>query len=287
MRSNLQPASLPVSGGLRTNLLQRRIECGDTSAGTRRRSRRSSCSRCSDPQFRKSRQLRLSRLPRAPGNCFEATLRKDELLTILGHPRLTISERLARVRGRFSSSINELLASRPDQAALARAMLLGDRSFVEHDRVVEFQQTGVYHVLVLAGLHVGALTVFFIWAGRRLRLGLMSRTLLTLVSARGLCWHRRGSPADFSRRFDGRDIPVRAFVIPPHGFAQRSRALGAGHPGRAPVGNQRCRAFCFRSRRWASSARLLFPGLRIRASLIFTASSIWRTSVATFRTCRA
>ena len=53
-------------------------------------------------------------------------------------------------------------------------MLLGDRSFVEHDRVAEFQQTGVYHVLVLAGLHVAALTAFFIWAGRRLQLSLIS-----------------------------------------------------------------------------------------------------------------
>ena len=61
-------------------------------------------------------------------------------------------------------------------------MLLGDRSFVDHDRVVEYQQTGVYHVLVLAGLHVGALTAFFIWAGRRLRLALFSRTLLTLIA---------------------------------------------------------------------------------------------------------
>ncbi|MBZ5699861.1 MAG: ComEC family competence protein [Acidobacteriia bacterium] len=115
------------------------------------------------------------------GIVLQATLRKDELLTILGHPRMTISERLARVRGRLLNSINELLASRPEQAALARAMLLGDRSFVERDRVVEYQKTGVYHVLVLAGLHVGALTVFFIWAGRRLHLSLLSRTLLTIV----------------------------------------------------------------------------------------------------------
>ena len=115
------------------------------------------------------------------GIVLQATLRKDELLTILGHPRMTISERLARVRGRLLNSINELLASRPDQAALARAMLLGDRSFVERDRVIEYQQTGVYHVLVLAGLHVGALTAFFIWAGRRFHLPLISRMLLTLI----------------------------------------------------------------------------------------------------------
>jgi competence protein ComEC len=61
-------------------------------------------------------------------------------------------------------------------------MLLGDRSFVERQRVVDFQKTGVYHVLVLAGLHVGALSAFFLWAGRRLRLGLLSRILLTLLA---------------------------------------------------------------------------------------------------------
>jgi outer membrane protein len=69
---------------------------------------------------------------------------------------LTISDRLARARGHLLNSVNDLFASRSDQAALARAMLLGDRSFVDHDRVAQFQETGVYHVLVLAGLHVGA-----------------------------------------------------------------------------------------------------------------------------------
>jgi predicted membrane metal-binding protein len=110
----------------------------------------------------------------------QGTLRNDQLLTVLEHPRLTLSERLARARGQLLRSLNDIFISRPDEAALARAMLLGDRSFVEHDRVVEFQQTGVYHVMLLAGLHVGALTAFFIWAGRRLHLPLLSRTLLTL-----------------------------------------------------------------------------------------------------------
>ena len=111
----------------------------------------------------------------------QGTLRNDRLLTVLDHPRLTISNRLARLRGDFLRSIDDIFASRSEQAALARAMLLGDRSFVERDRVLAFQQTGVYHVLVLAGLHVGALTAFFIWAGRRLRLSLLMRTILTLT----------------------------------------------------------------------------------------------------------
>jgi competence protein ComEC len=112
----------------------------------------------------------------------QGSLRNGQLLTIVSHPRLTLSDQFARLRGRFLRSLTELFASRPDEGALARAMLLGDRSFVERDHVVDFQKTGVYHVLVLAGLHVGALAAFFLWAGRRLRLGLFPRISLTLLA---------------------------------------------------------------------------------------------------------
>ncbi len=115
----------------------------------------------------------------------QGALRNRELLTVTDHPRLTLSERFARVRGRFLRSINELFAARPEEGALARAMLLGDRSFVERDRVIDFQETGVYHVLVLAGLHVGALAAFFLWAGERLRLPRAPRILLTLTALAG------------------------------------------------------------------------------------------------------
>ena len=112
----------------------------------------------------------------------QGALRNGKLLTIVDHPQLTVSDRFARVRGRFLNSLNDLFASRPDEGAIARAMLLGDRSFVERDRVVDFQKTGVYHVLVLAGLHVGVLAAFFLWAGRRLRLGVFPTILLTLLA---------------------------------------------------------------------------------------------------------
>jgi competence protein ComEC len=112
----------------------------------------------------------------------QGSLRNGLLLTIVDHPRLNLFARLARARGRLLTSLNDLFASRPDEGALARAMLLGDRSFVERDRVADFQKTGVYHVLVLAGLHVGALAAFFLWAGRRLRLGLFPRVFLTLFA---------------------------------------------------------------------------------------------------------
>jgi len=112
----------------------------------------------------------------------QGALRDPRLLTVVDHPPLTISDRLARVRGRLLDSLNELFADHPEEGALARAMLLGDRSFVDRDRAVDFQKTGVYHVLVVAGLHVGALAAFFLWAGRRLRLALFPRIFLTLAA---------------------------------------------------------------------------------------------------------
>jgi len=39
-------------------------------------------------------------------------------------------------------------------------MLLGDRSFVDSSVVLAYQKTAAYHVLVVAGLHVGALVIF-------------------------------------------------------------------------------------------------------------------------------
>jgi competence protein ComEC len=112
----------------------------------------------------------------------QATLRNAALLTVVDHPRLRVSERFARLRGRFLRTIDDLFVLRPEEGALARAMLLGDRSFVEQDRVVDYQKTGVYHVLVLAGLHVGALAAFFLWVGRRLRLALFSRIASTVLA---------------------------------------------------------------------------------------------------------
>jgi competence protein ComEC len=60
-------------------------------------------------------------------------------------------------------------------------MLLGDRSFVERDEAGDFQKTGVFHVLVVAGLHVGALAFFLYWIGRKLRLSRSATMVFTLT----------------------------------------------------------------------------------------------------------
>ena len=72
-------------------------------------------------------------------------------------------------------------------------MLLGDRSFVDSSVVLAFQKTAAYHVLVVAGLHVGALVIFLFWIGRRLRFPVSAIgpvTVLALVAYVGMVQDR-------------------------------------------------------------------------------------------------
>jgi len=46
------------------------------------------------------------------------------------------------------------VAIAPEEAAVLRAMLLFDRSFLDRFESMNFQKTGVVHVHVVAGLHV-------------------------------------------------------------------------------------------------------------------------------------
>ncbi len=97
------------------------------------------------------------------------SLRSGELLQLVDQPRPTFSQRLARARGTLLARLDSLFPDQPAEAAVLRAMLLGDRSFVDSELVTAFQKTAAYHVLVVAGLHVGALVVFLFWICRTLR----------------------------------------------------------------------------------------------------------------------
>src|SRR5216684_2413684 len=110
-----------------------------------------------------------------------ATLRAPELIERIASPTPTIGTNLAWARRRLRDEIDELLAGVPQAAGVLRAMLLGDRSFVDQDEAVDFQKTGVFHVLVVAGLHVGALAFALYWAGRKLRLSRLWTMLLTIT----------------------------------------------------------------------------------------------------------
>lgn len=110
-----------------------------------------------------------------------ATLRAPELLEITKPARPGIAGWTSRARRALGDEIDAMWATQPRVAGVLRAMLLGDRSFVERDEAINFQKTGAFHVLVVAGLHVGAFAVALFWIGRRLRLPRVWTAGLTLL----------------------------------------------------------------------------------------------------------
>ena len=110
------------------------------------------------------------------------SLRSGELLQLVDRPPPTISQRLARTRGALLARLDSLFAEHPERGAVARAMLLGDRSFVDSNVVLAFQKTAAYHVPVVAGLHVGALVIFLWWVGKRLRFSMGAISVVTLLA---------------------------------------------------------------------------------------------------------
>jgi competence protein ComEC len=111
-----------------------------------------------------------------------ATLRAPELMRKTGTAPLAISFEIAHVRRRLRETLDALFAKSPQEAGILRAMLLGDRSFVNRAESVDFQKTGVFHVLVVAGLHVGAFAAFLFWLGRKLKFSAGWTVLITLVA---------------------------------------------------------------------------------------------------------
>ncbi|GAC1634119.1 MAG: DNA internalization-related competence protein ComEC/Rec2 [Candidatus Acidiferrum sp.] len=119
---------------------------------------------------------------RQQGIDLTATLRSAALIEKEHQTRFTPARVLFQVRARLRRELNDLFPKAPQIAGVLRAMLLGDRSFVDRDESVSFQKTGVFHVLVVAGLHVGAFAVFLFWIGRRLRLPIGWTTLLLILT---------------------------------------------------------------------------------------------------------
>jgi len=92
-----------------------------------------------------------------------------------------------RVRSSVAAKMRGLWS--PENAAVLEAMLLGDRTQVERDTRTNFQRSGAYHLLVVAGLHVGIIAFFVFWIVRRaLRCGEVLSTLATISCAAGFAF---------------------------------------------------------------------------------------------------
>ncbi|MDE3136373.1 MAG: ComEC/Rec2 family competence protein [Acidobacteriota bacterium] len=108
------------------------------------------------------------------------TLRSAELLRKQPGPPPAFAERVARLRGAMRREADGLFD--PREAPVIRAMLLGDRSFVDTTLAQSFQKAGSYHVLVIAGLHVAVLTLALFWLCRKLHLSPGATTFVILAA---------------------------------------------------------------------------------------------------------
>ena len=95
--------------------------------------------------------------------------------------------RVERSRNRMHASViakvHELWP--PREAALIDAMIIGEEAFIDRDTRVDFHRSGTYHILVVSGMNVSILAFVVFWTLRRLRIGDVPATLLTVASCAG------------------------------------------------------------------------------------------------------
>ena len=90
---------------------------------------------------------------------------------------------LAYTRSTANRRLPPLLRLSPDDAGMLNAMLFGDRSRLTHALRLGFERTGSFHLFVVSGMHVALLAGLLFWFARRLHLGEIPATALTLVLA--------------------------------------------------------------------------------------------------------
>ncbi|MEJ2009006.1 MAG: ComEC/Rec2 family competence protein [Acidobacteriota bacterium] len=91
---------------------------------------------------------------------------------------------VANVRKRLLRSIDRLYpswSSKGRVGAVLKAVLLGDRSSLDSDTVENFRQSGLYHLLVISGLHVGLLAAVLLFFLRFLGVGESWRAVWLLL----------------------------------------------------------------------------------------------------------
>ena len=168
----------------------------------RRRPRGSAPARAATAQFSRSGRVRPARLSRAPENRPDRLAAQRRTAAADRPPAADIrSQRLARARGDLLARLDALFASAArsgggsarDAAGRPQLRRFGRRS-------AAFQKTAAYHVLVVAGLHVGALVVFVFWFCRRLR---FSDRRHELRHARA-SWRPTSASCRTARRFSAR-----------------------------------------------------------------------------------
>jgi competence protein ComEC len=118
-----------------------------------------------------------------------ASVRADKLELLPGHSGTWLGGWRSRVRRSILHHIFGLerdprsasnLWSHED-AVLFAAMIIGDDSLLLRHVREEFQETGVYHLLVVSGMNVAVLAFAIFWIARRLRAPAWAASVVTIV----------------------------------------------------------------------------------------------------------
>jgi competence protein ComEC len=110
-----------------------------------------------------------------------ASVKAEDIRVLPGTSGSRLGFWRSRVRNSILQHIHQSdLWSRND-ASIFSAMIVGDDSLLLRDVREEFQQTGVYHLLVVSGMNVALLALAIFWLARRLRLPEWPASLLTVA----------------------------------------------------------------------------------------------------------
>ena len=140
-------------------------------------------------------KLRLPRNFRNPGAFDYEGYLADRGIAALGSAKAenvqflpgVYANRIGVWRSRLHRSIvlkvNQLWPAR--EASLINAMVIGEEAFIDRDTRTDFQRSGSYHILVVSGMNVSILAFVVFWTLRRIRLGDLPSTLITIASCIG------------------------------------------------------------------------------------------------------
>ena len=101
---------------------------------------------------------------------FTATILKSDRSAVLASNRGRPVTALAlRLRERMETALRLGLENEPAIAGALAAVVIGERAEIPPDTYADFQQTGVFHVFAINGLHVGLVTMVVVLLLRLLR----------------------------------------------------------------------------------------------------------------------
>jgi competence protein ComEC len=110
-----------------------------------------------------------------------ASVKSEDIEVLPGTSGSRLGFWRSRVRNSILQHIHESGLWNREDADIFAAMIMGDDSLLLRNVREEFQQTGVYHLLVVSGMNVALLAFAIFWLTRRLRLPEWPASLLTIA----------------------------------------------------------------------------------------------------------